>query len=76
MFSFIFYDTYKNILFVGRDRFGIKPLYYTAINKCFAFASEIKPLLNFKKNINLNNTAFCNFFLKVQWILTKKLLMK
>ena len=41
MFSFIFYDTYKNTFYVGRDRFGIKPLYYTKIKKCVLF-SEIK----------------------------------
>ena len=66
MFSFIFYDTYKNILFVGRDRFGIKPL-YTKIKNSVLFSSEIKPLLVLK-NTQLNNLAFCNFFLKVLWI--------
>jgi asparagine synthase (glutamine-hydrolysing) len=64
MFSFIFYDTLTNTLFTGRDRFGIKPFYYTYINRSIAFSSEIKPLLNIKKDIQLNNLAFCNFFLK------------
>ena len=64
MFSFIFYDTQNKTLFMGRDRFGIKPFYYTYINKSIVFSSEIKPLIKMKKNICLNNLAFCNFFLK------------
>ena len=72
MFSFIFCDTYKNTFYVGRDRFGIKPLYYTKIKNSVLFSSEIKPLLSFKKNTQLNNLAFVTFFLKVLWILTKE----
>ncbi len=39
-------DPNKAKLFLFRDRFGIKPLYYAAADCGFAFASEIKPLLN------------------------------
>ena len=45
MFAFSFFDTIKNELWLARDRFGIKPLYYTEVNNKFYFASEIKSLL-------------------------------
>jgi asparagine synthase (glutamine-hydrolysing) len=45
MFSFSFYDKKENKLLIGRDRSGIKPLYYTKQNGVFAFSSEIKSLL-------------------------------
>lgn len=32
-------------LLLARDRFGIKPLFYAENNGCFAFASELKPLM-------------------------------
>ncbi|MDD2411411.1 MAG: asparagine synthase (glutamine-hydrolyzing) [Bacteroidales bacterium] len=45
MWSFAIYDIEKNILFCSRDRFGIKPFYYTQHNGGFYFSSEIKQLL-------------------------------
>lgn len=45
MFAFSFYDKKENILLIGRDRSGIKPLYYTKQNGVFAFSSELKSLL-------------------------------
>lgn len=45
MWSFAIYDHEKNIVFISRDRFGIKPLYYFYKNGKLVFASEIKALL-------------------------------
>jgi asparagine synthase (glutamine-hydrolysing) len=45
MWAFVIYDAKKNILFGARDRFGVKPLYYTQTPGFFAFNSEIKGLL-------------------------------
>lgn len=45
MWAFAIYDSISNELFLSRDRFGIKPLYYVFKNGNFAFASEIKALL-------------------------------
>ncbi len=42
MWAFIIYDPRKNILFCSRDRFGIKPFYYSKIGKKTCFVSEIK----------------------------------
>ena len=45
MFSLAIFDAQQRMLFLARDFFGIKPLYYTFWPGNFAFASEIKALL-------------------------------
>lgn len=44
MFAFAIWDKKDRTLFAARDRFGIKPFYYTMIDNTFTFASEIKSL--------------------------------
>jgi len=45
MWAFAIYDKEKDSLFLSRDRFGVKPLYYIYDKNRFVFASEIKALL-------------------------------
>jgi asparagine synthase (glutamine-hydrolysing) len=45
MFALVILDTGTRELFMARDHFGIKPLFYTALGDRIAFASEIKALL-------------------------------
>ena len=45
MFAFAILDTLQERLFLARDHFGQKPLYYTGNGERFAFASELKCLL-------------------------------
>jgi asparagine synthase (glutamine-hydrolysing) len=45
MFALAIWDQRKEQLFIARDHFGIKPLYYIQQGQRFAFASEIKSLL-------------------------------
>jgi asparagine synthase (glutamine-hydrolysing) len=45
MFAFAIYDGRRRSLFGARDRFGIKPLYYVRPGGAFAFASELRTLL-------------------------------
>lgn len=45
MFALVIYDTYTEELYLLRDRMGVKPLYYYQDENIFAFASEIKALL-------------------------------
>lgn len=55
MFAFAIWDQKKKRMFVARDRFGKKPLYYYWNNKTFLFASELKGILacpDFKRTID------------------------
>jgi len=45
-FAFCIFDKKKNIFFIARDHFGIKPLYYYCSGKKFIFGSEMKVFLN------------------------------
>jgi len=44
IFAFAIWDIQTKELFIARDRFGVKPLYYFNEDKKFGFASEIKAL--------------------------------
>ena len=46
MFAFAYYNFQKGELILVRDRFGIKPLFYTIVDDTLIFASEIKGILN------------------------------
>ncbi len=45
MWAFAIYDKEKQILYLSRDRFGKKPLFYSLQNNTFAFASELSSLI-------------------------------
>ena len=64
MFAFAIYDKHKNKIFLFRDFFGIKPLYYSIIDNVLYFASEIKILTKFdkvKKNLSLDSYSALSF---------------
>jgi asparagine synthase (glutamine-hydrolysing) len=45
MFAMAIYDKQEQTLFLARDRFGVKPLYYHVSNEQMVFASEIPAIL-------------------------------
>ena len=47
IFAFAVWDSKKEELFLARDHFGVKPLFYTQVDNHFVFASEIKALFQF-----------------------------
>jgi asparagine synthase (glutamine-hydrolysing) len=63
MFAGVIHDPLKNKLILFRDRFGIKPVYYTETPCGFFFASEVKPLLEVPGfNRELNKSLLPVFF--------------
>lgn len=57
MFAFALYDAIRETLTVVRDRFGIKPLYFTQQHGNWYFASEIPPLLRFVSSVKEDRSA-------------------
>ncbi|KAF6627794.1 asparagine synthase (glutamine-hydrolyzing) [Paenibacillus sp. EKM208P] len=47
MYAFALWDSRKQKMFIARDRFGIKPLFFTANRERLVFASEIKSLMKY-----------------------------
>ncbi len=67
MWAFCIYDRQKNLLFLSRDRFGKKPLYYYFDGKQFIFASSLKAISRHSLNPGINTQAL-NFFFYQKYI--------
>ena len=60
MFSFVYYNSRENSVYMARDRAGEKPLYYALYNNHILFGSEIKTITDFplfKSNLNYSSIA-------------------
>lgn len=62
MFSFAIWDSQQKSLFAGRDRFGVKPFYYSENTEGFYFASEIKSLTGVLENKEPSLKVWANYF--------------
>ncbi len=61
--AFAVWDTRRRRLLLGRDRFGVKPLYYTHLpGGGLAFASEIQPLLDLRQTAQPDRAALRALF--------------
>lgn len=63
MFAFGLWDSVNRLLFLARDRFGIKPLYYYTDQSRFIFASEVKGIIkdpDVYKSIDISSA--CDYF--------------
>jgi asparagine synthase (glutamine-hydrolysing) len=67
IFAFAVWDDVEKRLFLARDRLGVKPLYYTNVSGCFAFASELKALLPLIGTPSIDETALADY-LTFLWV--------
>lgn len=61
MFAFCLYDQRTGELYLARDRFGEKPLYYVLTDDSFLFASEIKALLEIARPRGINEEGLAEY---------------
>jgi asparagine synthase (glutamine-hydrolysing) len=61
MFAFALWDEEHQRLVVARDRFGIKPLYYTVVDDILYCASEVKALLPFRPAIRTDEDGLRDY---------------
>ncbi len=52
IFAFAIWDSFNNELYLARDHFGVKPLYYTLVDDTIVFSSKIESLATFS-NVEL-----------------------
>lgn len=76
MFALALWDSRDKRLLLARDRYGIKPLYYSYQNHVFAFASEQKALLSMPGRRRELDISALYEYLTFQNILTDRTLME
>lgn len=62
-FAYAIWDKKQGGVTLGRDRFGIEPLYYYCDNNSIVFASAIAPILHYRKTAGDLNFASVSKFL-------------
>lgn len=62
MFAIAIYDTLAQTVTLIRDRVGVKPLYYYHKDNDFVFASELKPIMQYKNDLEISKDALYEFF--------------
>jgi asparagine synthase (glutamine-hydrolysing) len=75
MFAFALWNAREQKLFAARDRFGIKPFYYTRQGATLFFASEAKALLPFLPDIATDSSALAEY-LTFQYTIGARTLFK
>jgi asparagine synthase (glutamine-hydrolysing) len=75
MFAFSIWDKNKNKLFIARDRFGIKPLYYKISENNIIFSSTLNSIADFEKKKVLDKDSLL-FYLFLGYIPSPKTIWK
>lgn len=68
MFAFAVFDRAEQSLFLARDRFGEKPLYYTDGPDVFVFGSEIKAILDYPGVARRPDLRAIHHYLSMQYV--------
>lgn len=61
IYAFAIYDKEKDEIFIARDQFGVKPLYWYFDDNIFLFGSELKSFLPYHFNKGLSAEALVNY---------------
>lgn len=61
IFTFLIYNQKLQQIYIARDRFGVKPLFYYHKNNIIIFSTEIKPILNLVKGVEINFNEVANY---------------
>ena len=75
MFAFSCYDKKFDLLYLCRDKFGEKPLYFGLIDEDFYFSSDLKSLIVNNNNLELDHQAI-NHFLMYSYIPSPQSILK
>ncbi len=67
IFAFALWDAERGALLLARDAFGVKPLYYSLLDGCLAFASEIKALFALSPALGVIDYASIDRYLTFLW---------
>lgn len=63
IFSFAIWNEKEEELFLARDHFGIKPLYYSLFDNSCIFASEVKSILAYPNfPVKIDSQGICELF--------------
>jgi asparagine synthase (glutamine-hydrolysing) len=62
MWAFALFDKENENIFISRDRFGVKPLYFLNNTKYFIFSSEIKQILSIINSPVINRQSLSDYF--------------
>jgi asparagine synthase (glutamine-hydrolysing) len=76
MFAFAIWDDRRQVLFAARDRLGIKPFYYYTDRRRFAFASEIKSLLEIPEIPREIETQALSEFLRRRYVIAPNTMLR
>jgi asparagine synthase (glutamine-hydrolysing) len=68
MFAFSIHDIHAKKVFIARDRFGEKPLYYTLFKGQFIWASELKSIIRNYPELKQVSTRALNCYFALSYI--------
>jgi len=75
-FSFAIWDVANKQLMLGRDKMGIRPLYYASFDGKLLFASEIRGIANYSETLKKVNLAVLDLFFSYFYVPTEDTLIE
>jgi len=76
IFTFLIFNKKHQQLFIARDRFGVKPLFYYLDKDQIVFSTEIKPILSFIKTIKIDFEQIAEYISNGKYFHTEKTFFK